>query len=126
MIDIDFRVYLIEVNTNPALSVPCPLLTRILSNLLDSTFRFAVDPIFPPPPPDATVAKKSGMNDFLTEIKFELVFDEKIDGPDLRKLLSEQEERGSNFDIGEEEEEEEYEEGEGEGEEASQRFDDIK
>jgi D-alanine-D-alanine ligase-like ATP-grasp enzyme len=39
MIDEEFRVYLIEVNTNPALSVPCPLLARVLHQLLDSTFK---------------------------------------------------------------------------------------
>jgi hypothetical protein len=90
MIDQDFRVYLIEVNTNPALSVPCPLLARILSNLLDSTFRLAIDPIFPPP--ELTTARKQTSGDILTETKFELIFDEKIDGPLLQKVLKTEDE----------------------------------
>jgi hypothetical protein len=80
MIDKDFRVSLIEINTNPALSVPCPLLARILSNLLDSTFRIAIDPLFPPP---EFLAKKMNSGDILPETKFELVFDERQCGAEL-------------------------------------------
>ena len=49
MIDEDFTVYLIEANTNPCLEISCPLLARIIPHLLESTFRIAVDPVFPPP-----------------------------------------------------------------------------
>jgi hypothetical protein len=73
MIDQDFKIYLIEVNTNPCLSVPCPLLARILTNLLDSTFRIAIDPLFPPP--DSNMLRKMN-TDILPETKFELIFDE--------------------------------------------------
>ena len=31
MIDEEFKVYLIEVNTNPCLETPCPLLSRIVA-----------------------------------------------------------------------------------------------
>jgi tubulin monoglycylase TTLL3/8 len=46
MIDEDFNVYLIEANTNPCLEVCCPLLARIIPELLDNSFRIAVDPLF--------------------------------------------------------------------------------
>ena len=46
MVDEAFRVYLIEVNTNPCLATPCPLLSHIISSVLDTTFRIAVDPLF--------------------------------------------------------------------------------
>ena len=46
MIDQDFKVYLIEVNTNPCLEICCPLLSRIIPELLDSSFRIAIDPIY--------------------------------------------------------------------------------
>ncbi len=46
MIDEDFRIYLIEVNTNPCLETSCSLLARIISELLDNTFRIAFDPLF--------------------------------------------------------------------------------
>ena len=39
MIDADFRLYLIEVNTNPCLEMTCPLLARIIPEVLDNTFR---------------------------------------------------------------------------------------
>lgn len=46
MIDENFRVYLIEVNTNPCLEVCCPLLSRIIPEVIDNTFRIGLDPIF--------------------------------------------------------------------------------
>ena len=49
MIDENFRVYLIECNTNPSLEICSPLLARIIPELLDNSFRLAVDPIYQPP-----------------------------------------------------------------------------
>lgn len=39
MIDSEFRVYLIEVNTNPCLEASSPLLGRIIPSMLDSAFK---------------------------------------------------------------------------------------
>ena len=45
MIDDDMNVLLIEVNTNPCLDTsPCPLLHRLITQILDQTFKIAVDP----------------------------------------------------------------------------------
>lgn len=49
MIDEQFRIHLIEVNTNPCLNCDCPLLSRIIPELLDNSFRVALDPLFPSP-----------------------------------------------------------------------------
>lgn len=58
MIDQNFKVWLIEENTNPALEICCTLLSRIIPSLIDNVFRYyniyytyriALDPIFPPP-----------------------------------------------------------------------------
>ena len=49
MIDEDFNVWLIEVNTNPSLEMSCPLLARIIPNMIENAMKTAVDPIFPPP-----------------------------------------------------------------------------
>lgn len=49
MIDEQFKVYLIEANTNPSLEICSPLLARIVPELLDNSFRIAVDPLFQPP-----------------------------------------------------------------------------
>jgi tubulin monoglycylase TTLL3/8 len=48
MIDDNFRVYMIEANTNPCLEVSCPLLSRIIPEVVDNTFRIAIDPMFQP------------------------------------------------------------------------------
>jgi hypothetical protein len=49
MIDEQFKVYLIEANTNPSLEICSPLLARIVPELLDNSFRIAIDPLFQPP-----------------------------------------------------------------------------
>jgi tubulin monoglycylase TTLL3/8 len=49
LIDEDFRLWLIEVNTNPCLEISCPLLARIIPEVLDNVFRITLDPIFPSP-----------------------------------------------------------------------------
>jgi hypothetical protein len=49
MLDADFRLYLIEVNTNPCLETSCPLLARIIPDVIDNTFRLVLDPIYPSP-----------------------------------------------------------------------------
>jgi len=46
VIDENFKVYLIEANTNPSLEICSPLLARIIPELLDNSFRIAIDPIF--------------------------------------------------------------------------------
>ena len=48
MIDENFKVYLIEVNTNPSLEICSPLLARIVPELLDNSFRLTIDPIDKP------------------------------------------------------------------------------
>jgi D-alanine-D-alanine ligase-like ATP-grasp enzyme len=39
MLDEDLNVYLIEVNTNPCLETSCPLLTKILTPLIENVFK---------------------------------------------------------------------------------------
>eukprot|EP00743_Colponemidia_sp_Colp-15_P004635 GILK01004995.1.p1 GENE.GILK01004995.1~~GILK01004995.1.p1 ORF type:complete len:998 (+),score=200.20 GILK01004995.1:113-2995(+) len=49
MVDEDFRVWLIEVNTNPYLGVSCKYISNLLPEMIDDVFRINVDPILPPP-----------------------------------------------------------------------------
>jgi tubulin polyglutamylase TTLL1 len=49
MITSDFQPVLIEVNTNPCLEFVCPLLTSIISDVIENTVRLAVDSVFSPP-----------------------------------------------------------------------------
>jgi D-alanine-D-alanine ligase-like ATP-grasp enzyme len=39
MIDEDFKVYLIEVNTNPCFEISCNLLARIIPNMIENALR---------------------------------------------------------------------------------------
>ena len=87
MLDEDFKVYLIEVNTNPDLSLQSPLLARLIPSMLDNTFQLVVDPIFPPPPNFTSSARKTAAQELCPENKFELVFEEKIDGFGLSEIL---------------------------------------
>ena len=48
LIDEDFRVWLIEVNTNPYLGIPNEYIKVLLPNMLDDLFRLVLDPVFQP------------------------------------------------------------------------------
>ena len=55
--------------------------------MLDNTFRIAVDPLFPPSL-DGFASKKSAEGiEMCPENRFDLIFDERIDGPILRESL---------------------------------------
>ena len=48
LIDEDFRVWLIEVNTNPYLGMPNKYIRDLMPNMLDDMVKLTVDPIFEP------------------------------------------------------------------------------
>ena len=87
MIDDNFKVYLIEVNTNPCLELSSPLLARLIPSMVENALRLAVDPIFPPP--ENFSQRKTVVNELCPENKFELIFDEQLDGPELAELFRE-------------------------------------
>ena len=88
MIDENFKVWLIEVNTNPCLELSSPLLGKIIPNMLENALRIAVDPLFAPSLNILLQNKKYLIFDNSFEFnKFELVFDELEDGKYLKKLL---------------------------------------
>ena len=49
MLDEEFKLYLIEVNTNPCLDQPWPLLARMIPHMLENSLWIALDPVFPFP-----------------------------------------------------------------------------
>eukprot|EP01017_Pseudomicrothorax_dubius_P004792 TRINITY_DN11059_c0_g1_i2.p1 TRINITY_DN11059_c0_g1~~TRINITY_DN11059_c0_g1_i2.p1 ORF type:complete len:217 (-),score=50.22 TRINITY_DN11059_c0_g1_i2:34-684(-) len=78
MIDVDFKVWLIEANTNPCLDVSSPHLARIIPTMLDNALRLALDPLFPPP--RWSLAKRAMMPENAFEAnRFELIFDEALE-----------------------------------------------
>ena len=84
MLDENFKLYLIEVNTNPSLEVCCALMSRLVPELLDNTFRIALDPFFPSP--DMSANRKFQLNELPQEVKFSLIFDEDIEGAQIQEL----------------------------------------
>ena len=110
MIDDDFRIYLIEVNTNPCLEQGCPLLTRLIPNMVDNALRIALDPLFPAPEGFPNKKSVTIIHEICPENKFELVFDESIDGPPVTELMKSAGNVILELDEEDEEEEEDMEE----------------
>lgn len=71
MLDEDLNVYLIEVNTNPCLDTsPCTLLQRLVTQLLDQTFKVAVDPFLRAKDIQYQMAQEMT----LSELNYEMIF----------------------------------------------------
>jgi tubulin---tyrosine ligase len=81
MIDEDFGVNLIEVNTNPCLETNCPILSRLIPRLLDNAFKIAIDPLFPP----ADLNFKRG-SEAISNNHFKLIFDDSLEKHHFEKL----------------------------------------
>lgn len=75
MIDENFKVWLIEVNTNPCLELSCGYLSKLIPSVLDNAFRLTLDQFFCP----GIESKKfmKWIQDGVVANKFELVFSER-------------------------------------------------
>ena len=58
LIDRNFKVWLIECNTNPSIEICCSLLNRLVPNMLENLLTIVVDPLFP------AVERKAFKEDF--------------------------------------------------------------
>lgn len=85
MIDDEFRPYLIEVNTNPCLELSCPLLARLIPQMLENGLKIGMDSVFIPP--EGYSSKKGFIGDACPENRYSLVYDSRHDGPQLDKLF---------------------------------------
>lgn len=47
MVDAGYRVWLIEVNTNPCLELCCPFLSQLIPKMLDEALQITLDRVFP-------------------------------------------------------------------------------
>lgn len=48
LIDEDFRIWLVEVNTNPYFGVPNTFIANLLPKMMDDLLDIVVDPYYPP------------------------------------------------------------------------------
>jgi D-alanine-D-alanine ligase-like ATP-grasp enzyme len=48
LIDEDFRLWVIEVNTNPYFGVPNAFIAELLPKMMDDLLHIILDPIYPP------------------------------------------------------------------------------
>lgn len=85
MLDEEFKVYLIEVNTNPCLELSSPLLARLIPNALDNALKLVIDPLFPPP--EGFSNKKAFVGECCPETRYSLIYDEAVDKPVLEELM---------------------------------------
>ena len=74
MVDQEFKVWLIEVNTNPCLELSCAYLSRLIPAVLDNAFRITIDQIFAPK--NSHKKYQSWISDGIITNKFELIFSE--------------------------------------------------
>ena len=78
MIDENFQIFLIEVNTNPCLEQNCSLLKRLIDKLIDNTLRLNInrivlDPLFPPI--DYSSGGRQIVKDIFPDMNYELIYD---------------------------------------------------
>lgn len=48
LIDEDFRIWMIEINTNPYFGVPNGYIADLLPKMMDDLFKIVVDPVYTP------------------------------------------------------------------------------
>lgn len=48
LIDEDFRIWLIEINTNPYLGIPNDYIGNLLPKMIDDMCDIVIDPVYPP------------------------------------------------------------------------------
>lgn len=88
LIDENYKVWLIECNTNPSLQICCSLLNRLVPNMLENVLTIAVDPLFPP------VQRKAVKEDYEwspEKFNFELLLDGVLDTKYFESLQGDKE-----------------------------------
>lgn len=81
MVDNDFKVWLIEVNTNPCLELSCSYLSKIIPEMLENAFKIVLDPLFPPQIEHKKF--KNWVEDSNFVNRFSLIFSSSIKSADL-------------------------------------------
>ena len=93
MLDDNFKVYLIEANTNPCLETTCPILQKVISEVVDTGLRLVLDPLFPPP----NFQKR--MSQQIPTTPYELCYDSRLDESEMDAIYGKYEaEQDQEFD----------------------------
>jgi len=87
MIDEDLKLYLIEINTNPDITVCCGLLQKLIPTMIDNALRIAVDPVFPPTLLRNRKIGQLDKDNSIVHNRFELIFDSELRGEGLKELF---------------------------------------
>ena len=72
LVDSEFKVWLLEVSSNPCLETNSPVLSKIIPAMVENSLRIALDPMFHVP-----TKVKSGSNQRFFENRYELIFHSK-------------------------------------------------
>jgi hypothetical protein len=73
LVDANFKVWLLEVNTNPYIGCSSAIITRIFTGMLEGVARLAIDPYFPGPAGAAPLEDVEGADRWLKVTPFEFV-----------------------------------------------------
>jgi tubulin monoglycylase TTLL3/8 len=93
MLDDNFKVYLIEANTNPCLETTCPILQKVISEVVDTGLRLGLDPLFPPP------NYQKRMSQQIPVTPYELCYDSRLDESEMDAIYGKYEaENEQEFD----------------------------
>lgn len=87
MIDENGKLYLIEINTNPDLTLCSPLVSRLIPQVLENSFRIAIDPLFPPPINHTSKKPIYNVN-FIESNKYSLIYDQSVDYSQTKQYLT--------------------------------------
>jgi hypothetical protein len=75
ILDEDFKVWLLEINSNPCFKNNSPVLDRVIPGVLEQVIRLCVDPLLPPRNHFPAQQQQTIPPDSLAALKFELFYE---------------------------------------------------
>ena len=86
MMDINFNVYLLEINTNPGLEISSPWIKVIIPRMIDDALRLTIDDVFPPRYQfDKNAIPELSYEEYSNDLIYNKKEEEKKEGPRIIK-----------------------------------------